>query len=202
MTFYYTDRLPNQFEDSQNLRLLISIFAAMFEESNAILRTLRDDMTVDDADGVWLDEIGDIVGVARGASQREDATIFTYRDILAADDTAKSFSDISAPAGGHYVGIGGIPDGTLFSDDDYRLLIRAKVLSTYSGDTIPNMYTWIVELFAAIDLVCDPLIYSTGTCDVAIESDIYLTHTQRRLIERYIPRAAGVNVVVLSWPSA
>jgi hypothetical protein len=193
--FDYTTRLPNQFGDSTNLQALVNVCAAMFEESNEILRTLRDEMTIDLAEGVWLDEIGDIVGVARGAGQVDDSLIFAYRDKDESDDPLKAFSDKDDPHGGYYVGIDGLPDGTSFIDADYRLLIRAKVASTYSGDTIPDMWTWIDAVFDT-----DALVYNSGAGEVAIELSDYLTHTQRRILERYIPRAAGVIVTITVWP--
>ena len=195
MTTDYKTRLPNQFENATNLRALIDVCSDMFAESNVILAYLRDNNTVDAAVGVWLDEIGEIVGAPRGANQREDATIFAYRDVGAADDTAKAFSLVSYPAGGHYVGIDGIPDGTAFNDTDYRALIRAKVVSTFSGDSIPEIWSWINLVFDV-----DPFVYDGAPGEVSIELAEYMPHTQRRILEKYVPRAAGVSVTIVSWP--
>lgn len=196
MTFDYTTRLPSQFEDSTRLKALISAISAEFNLTNLILAYLKNSTTLDNALGIWLDEIGDIIGVARGAGQVDDSEIFTYCDRAESPgESTLGYSDKDAPAGGYYVGIAGLPDGTVFIDTDYRELIRAKVLSTYSGDTIAEMYAWILSVFEITSYV-----YTSGPAEVSIELDEYLTHTQRRIIEALIPRAAGVGVSVVSWP--
>lgn len=193
----YTARLPNQFEDSSNLIGLIEDIADVFEDTNEILRTLRDDQTIDLAAGVWLDEIGEIVGVTRFAGQMADATIFTYGEIDGVDP-AKAFSDCTASplTGGYYMGVDGLPDGSAFSDTDFRTLIRAKVASTYSDDSLRAIFEWIQTVFEI-----DAYVYNAGPAEVGIDLPVYLDHTSRRIIEQYAPRAAGVGVGVISWPS-
>lgn len=191
----YKTRLPNQFEDSSNLRDLIDLCAAQIAEGNTILEYLRDSTTLDLAVGVWLDEIGEIVGVSRGAPQVVDAEIFTYRGESAPELPALGFLDPIGVTGGRYVGIDGLPDGALLDDTDYRLLIRAKIASTYSGDSIPEMWAWIDLVFGV-----DADVYTSGPAEVGIDLPVYMTHTQRRLLEKYIPRAAGIGVGILSWP--
>lgn len=199
MAFDYTTRLPNQFEDATNLQILIGIMSALFEESNEILAYIRDDTTIDDGEGVWLDEIGDIVGVARGAGQRPDASIFAYCDNEDfPGDPLKGFSDLLDDpdfTGGHYMGVDGLPDGTEFSDADYRLLIRAKIASTYSEDTIPDMWQWIYDVFGV-----DAFVYTSGPAEIGVDLPIYMSHTWRRVLEKYLPRAAGVGFNVVDFP--
>jgi hypothetical protein len=192
----YTSRLPNQLEDSSNLKALISIMAGLFEESNGILRTLRDDLTIDGAEGAWLDEIGDIVGVARGAVQVSDQYLFTFATVASfPGDRNKGYYNSAIPSGGHFVGFEGLSAGVSFSDSDYRDLIRAKVASTYSGDSIPEMYTWIVDVFGI-----DCKVYTIAPAEIGIDIYGYLTHTQRRILLEYIPRGAGIDVSIVNTP--
>lgn len=194
----YKTRLPNQFEDAENLRAVIDVVSDKLDEGNDVLDYLLNDTTLDDAEGVWLDEIGDIVGAPRGGTQVSDALIFTYKDVSAVDDPTQCFGNAttSPPGGGYYAGVDGLPDGALFGDTDYRALIRAKIASTYSGDSIGEIWTWINTVFGI-----DAYVYTAGPASIGIDLPEYMTHTNRRLLETYAPRGAGIWLSVVSWPS-
>lgn len=196
MTTDYKTRLPSQFDDATNLRAVVDVVSDIVGEGNTILEYLRDDTALDNAEGVWLDEIGDIVGVTRFAGQMDDATIFAYGSIDDCDP-AKAFSDctVSPLVGGYYVGVDGLPDGSAFADADYRTLIRAKVLSTYSDDSLRAIYDWILAVFGV-----SAYVYIAGPGEVGVDLPVYMDHTSRRIIEHYAPRAAGIGVGVISWP--
>ena len=196
----YNIRLPNQFLDSTNLKALITIFADKVKEGNDILDYLLLN-TLDDAAGVWLDEIGNIVGVPRASQQLTDNEIFAYCSFADYPGVStRGFSEIADPQGGHYLGLdeNGYPcayTGTPLDDTDYRTLIRAKVLSSYSGDSINDQFNWINDVFGVTSYV-----YTSNPCEVAIELDEYLTFYQRFVLYNYIPLAAGVRVWIAENP--
>lgn len=72
-----TDRaleiILDQFSDSPNFISLLTSVTDLIDESNDILDLMLTDRTLDDAYGVWLDEIGEIVGCSRPFTQVGEA---------------------------------------------------------------------------------------------------------------------------------
>jgi hypothetical protein len=196
----YTMRLPNQFQDSTNLKALIKAFADAVGEGNDVLEYLLL-QTVDVAEGVWLDEIGEIIGVPRPSQTLTDNDLFAYSSFADFPGVStRGFSDISDPHGGYYLGLDDngdpyAPTGVPVSDTDYRVLIHAKVNATHSEDSIPSIYSWIYNTFGATSYV-----YDVAPCEVAIELDNYLTFYERWVLLKMAPIAAGIRIWIAYNP--
>lgn len=196
----YTIRLPNQFQDSTNLKALITIIYNKIKEIDDIYAYLLLN-TISVAEGVWLDEIGDIVGVPRSSQMLTDAEIFAYCSLSDfPGDSALGYSDLANPQGGYFIGLDEnghpwAPTGISISDTDYRALINAKVLSTYSDDTINDIYNWILSTFSV-----ESYVYNSNPCEIAVELEEYLTFYQRWVLLTYAPISAGVRIWIAYNP--
>ena len=135
------NRLVSQFQDSPNLRGLISALINGFDgldETQNDLLTLR---SVDTAQGVQLDGVGEIVGLLRPKTIN-DSGRFGFED----DPTARGFGDINDPSlGGNWFD----SETTLFfvDDDIYRLLIKAKIIKNSTAMTVDDTLRLISFVF-------------------------------------------------------
>jgi len=195
-------RLVQQFKGRENLEKVLTALYAPLLETQACIEALRDDRWLDNATGVWLDIIGDIVGIARPYVELGIDVTFAYKvDPEGEEDPEKGFitdpfSHDPSP-GGHYQSADGLADGTgdLLDDENYRQMIIAKTMANNRDGTIPDLYTYLV-----IGYGMDPVIDVPRPGQVRITTDIPLTQGQRATIRRDSPRLAGVNVDVANWP--
>jgi len=127
--------IPSQYNESPVF--LAFIEALNKEADNILLETNRviDLRWVDTATGANLDILGLIVGVGREVVDFIETIFFGYDP----DPTAKSFGDLNDPSvGGIYRdGLLNPVQTRLLSDDEYRLLIAAKILKNQTEIT-PN----------------------------------------------------------------
>lgn len=91
-------RALNQFLASPGVMDLINAMMARLDDTEDVLLKLRDFRGIDTATGVWLDIIGDIVGIERPSKEQPYGTIFAFHggDGDEIDDHYKGFYN---PAG-------------------------------------------------------------------------------------------------------
>lgn len=190
-------RLLNQFQDGTNLPALLEALVTRLEDTDIVLEGLLLERTIDTAEGVWLDQVGDIVGYARPPKQKDDSFVFTLKSIGDPDVDAQALSSLSDMDGGYLSGIDGIPLDEDATDTDYRNWVKGKVRATYTDATIP-------AIFQFVDFV-----FGTGTCSnvsnlaigqVGIELATTLTRAERLVLETLAPRSAGVSIEITNWP--
>ena len=75
------DRLASQFDDRLNIIDLLTAVIQQFDETDNMLNDLLLLRTLELAEGVWLDNVGDIVGVKRPSEELPDHHCFAYTDI-------------------------------------------------------------------------------------------------------------------------
>jgi len=188
----------NQFSVSGNLLDLIRSFVNRIEEVDLLLGQLATLRWIDSAEGVWLDDVGEIVGIDRPFEEVNPDNIFTFKTVYTdPDDPNKGFGSVPPPdTGGYFQSVWGIFTSTHVDDTEYRKWIKVKIDITYQTGTIPDMYTFVKNAFDAesvISDVTDPILgLDTGL--VTIELLDPLTPGQKRFLLKYVPRLAGVKV--------
>lgn len=190
-------RLLNQFSDTVKLIDLIEALIARLEDTDIVLEGLLLYRTIDTAEGVWLDQIGDIVGYSRPAKQKADNLVFTLKTIGGADTDSQALSSLGDMDGGYLSSTIGIPLDEDAVDSDYRKWLKGKVRATYTAATIPNIFEFV------------DFIFGVGTCSavtnlnigsVGIELASTLTRAERLVLEDLAPRSAGVDIFITNWP--
>jgi hypothetical protein len=192
-------RLLNQFSEQPNIRALLTDIFARVEDSNDILDDLLNLRDIDTATGVWLDILGDIVGIERPEKEISADFIFAFKQNPAdPDDPDKAFYNPSGtPTGGYYQSFEGLkdPSGDLMIDSEYRKLVKAKAIGNHVIGNIEDITRFILEGFGVSSHVTDD---NPGEIEVELVSG--LTQGERRSVEEYAPRAAGVNITIVNWP--
>lgn len=185
-------RTLNQFKVTSRLLSLFDVYNARFDDSDNVLEYLLFYRFLDTASGVWLNIIGLVAGVGRPYKDRED--VFTYKSVGGTDDPDLCFGNLTTGGGGIYNSLQGSPTLEFLGDDDFRALIRAKIVATSSRPTIPAIYTFIKDAFGVESIVTSP---SPKEVDIQILEP--LSQFERNLIVAYAPVAAGVNVDLSNW---
>ncbi|NIV93784.1 DUF2612 domain-containing protein [candidate division KSB1 bacterium] len=188
-------RLLNEFSDGENWEKLFTAIAARFEDTDIVLSGLLLMRTIETAEGVWLDQVGEIVGFSRPAEEVSDSGIFTLKGIGDPDDGNKGFSSLGALDGGVWTSLNGLPTENLASDTVYREYLFGKVKATYSKVTIPAIYEFIKFVFDVESEVRSPYVNY-----ITVELATALTGAQRRIIERLAPIKAGALLEIINWP--
>ncbi len=133
------DRLLSQFEDSPNVKALVEVIFNRIDNVDYVLRYLEDYTGINTACGVWLDVVGDIVGIPRPHVEQSYGTMFAFKeraDVGTAWQTESSAADLLWLAVTH-------------SDE---LDMYAAVASSGTGNrvmTSPDGITWTSRTSAA-----------------------------------------------------
>lgn len=203
------DRVLNQFKASTTFLTLLEDFFSKIEESQTLVEYLRDYLSLDTAEGVWLDVIGVILGLERPYKEQDPGTIFTAKGLGGVDDVYKGcIVEVYAPGkgtpdkiGGYiqsYEGLTDIADPTARETDvNYRKLLRAKTFANNQIGTFADIYTYLKDGF---DVRSEITAEETGLILVTLYD--FLSQRERRHVEQYAPLLAGVAIEFLNWPPA
>jgi hypothetical protein len=187
-------RLLNQFSDAQKLVELFIRILNRFEDSNNILEYLLTKRFLDTAEGVWLDVIGDIIGIPRPYEPIEDDEIFTFKSIGQADDPDKGWGTItSSTIGGKFQTIEGITTDQLASDDVYLNNIKAKAYVTFTKGTVHDVWGLVNFVYPTLT---DITVTIPKIGEVKIETTPTLQAYERRVIRNLSPVVAGFSTTV------
>lgn len=191
------NRLLDQQRDGVNWRKLLQIFADEFEEIIGTLVDLNTLTWLSTAEGVWLDRIGEIVGILRPPEEEVD-NIFTVTEAGdVAQDALHGWGEVGEPTTGGFVwDLFGISLGTPASDSTYRDFIDAKIAATNSDASIPGLARFIDDAFGLAVMVTRVGIRQLEITLPATGYDL----RQRRYIEMLCPAVAGVDVLFVGWP--
>jgi len=192
-------RILNQFSESTNLLALLEAIYTQLQDTQDMLEALRDDRYIDTAEGVWLDVLGDIVGLPRPYADEDPDYIFTAKLTGEPDDPNKGCYLAGPPATGGYIqtwaGINVVADPTtLVSDVEYRKQIKAKAVANHRDGIISDFFTFLKDGFDVDSTITEQI----GLISVELED--YLSEKERRFAEEYGPRSAGVKVDFINWP--
>ncbi len=194
-------RVTEQFKDKpifeKYLRLLISEQATLQSQIQKLMQ-LR---SIDTAAGKQLDIIGEIVGRPRGLITSSEYKFFGFVGAT----NAKSFgseSDISA--GAPFYSLGQASSGARVpSDEEYRLLIKAKIIKNTTKSTVEDTIRAFKFLFGAGSVTIDE--YAPAKVRLGIGK--ILTPTEKGLLFDFtgtggiLPKTTGVNYEFLEFAS-
>lgn len=130
------NRLVSQYKESENLKAYIAAIVKQDDDLEKSLFDLLDKRHLDVAEGEQLDVIGRIVGLNRILI---NASILGFFTIGPSDNDG--FGDKDDPSvGGIFIGPGQPTQGNIrLSDIEYRLFIRAKILSNHTNCSMVNL---------------------------------------------------------------
>jgi hypothetical protein len=189
-------RLPNQFQRSINIINLIKSLIARLEDGDDLLADLATMRWISTAEGVWLDEAGEIIGIERFYEVRTEG-IFTYKSAYpGTDDPALGYSSLPGPPlGGRYMSEDGLFLPTKIDDDAYRVWIYVKAFVTGKGGTYNDIFKYIQLAFEQ-----DTHVTLGGTRKIHVELTAPLTQGERLQLIKYAPMSSGVSIEITNWP--
>lgn len=188
---------------SPNFLKFLEILIEPFEDLQLCIEGLRDGTSIVDAAGVWLDVIGDLVGLPRPHREQPYGTIFAFKALETdVDDPYKGFYDSGGPTGGYFqttIGTPYIADPTEnIDDEDYRRQLKAKGLANQTSGTVQDIYNYLVSGYQQED---PTITTEVGAVLVTVENDQILTQGERYVISERGPVAAGIGINIENWPS-
>lgn len=145
---YYNEALgwiTENFKDKEIFKRYLQVLFlqqdSVFKEINNLLQN----RSLDTAQGKQLDVIGAIVGQPRSQAQ---AALYTFFGFLE-DITAETFGDLNDSSLGGYWYSQGQPIGgnVTLSDDDYRRLIKARIIKNSSSATVDQFLIFMDQVF-------------------------------------------------------
>ena len=185
-TFYQAyshELIVNQLRDSPNYVEVIRLLAEDFDEASDIYDYIAKNINVLNARGVWLDLIGDIVGVSRvfekeiqpvffGFDDQPNTTGFGQARFREPDDKTTSSS--------------------VLNDDDYRVVIIGQIARNYGDVSEVGVATSVLNMTQADQV----LVYQGGTAEFNVYIIGMISDNIKSILNGsdIIPLAAGVKV--------
>jgi hypothetical protein len=191
---YYVNLLIIQYNNQPKARATI---AAVVNEivASGIFFDIRDGYNVDTAVGVQLDVIGKYVGVNRFYQSQDITGInFGFSDAFSSEPVGTtgyaSVADFFSKEGTYLSASDIIGNGFQLSDDDYRILIKLKILLNNSNFSDESIDSALFRIFGAT-------LYAVDNYNMSME---YFTDSDLSLIVRValsknlLPAPMGVRI--------
>lgn len=163
-------RVTNQFKKKPTFDKFLDLLIRGSEELQFTLKQLQQLRSVDTATGVQLDNIGEIVGIPRGLVSAEIFDYFGFKDQdgIIPNPQAGTFGSTSDSSVGSPwyslnapLGVARTP-----SDDEYRLIIKAKIIKNRTLARPEDIIAAYKFLFSAGQVTIDE--YETAKVRVGI----------------------------------
>lgn len=186
--------VPLQYQESTNYLIYLCELLSYMGEIEDVLQTNLLQTDIDQAEGVNLDVIGDIVGVAREIPRAVPIKFFGF--------FGQTSGDVYGEEGNVSIGSRFRNEGedwrstSVLNDIEYRLLIRAQIVKNHSDGTLDSVLEGLHYLFNTDASVVNDV--GGMVFNVAIGRK--LTHTEQSIIKNLsiLPRPAGVRIGQLS----
>ena len=138
-------RLAYQFSDSTKLQGFLEAFLEEYQEIENTNLQLLNERYLDTAIGAQLDGIGEIVGLPRPSKETNPLSTLDSFGFLS-DSTAKGFTDLfDSSLGGPFITLGGATE--LVDDDDYRIMIRGRIIKNQIAMTVDETLNLLSFMF-------------------------------------------------------
>ena len=186
------NRILNQFSASLRFVELLTSLVARLEEVDDLLASLATLRWIDTAEGVWLDTVGEIIGIPRFFGEHA-GPFFAYKSAYpGVDDPDLAYSGPlpAAPTGGRYQSVFGIDNDVPLNDDDYRRWIKAKAKTTGTAGTLTDIWVFIKE---ALELT-DHIVETIDTRLIRVTTTAPLTSWRQGKIRQWAPINAGIDI--------
>lgn len=185
-TFYQESSIQlieNQLRESPNYIEVIRLLAEDFDEVSDIYDYIAKNINVLNARGVWLDLIGDIVGVSRVFEKEIQSVFFGFDDQPNATGFGQArFKETEDKT----------TASSVLNDDDYRVVIIAKIARNYGDVSEIGVATSVLNMTQADNV----LVYQDGSATFSVYVIGLISDNIKSIITGtdLIPRAAGVKV--------
>ena len=184
--FYQTyshELIVNQLRDAPNYVEVIRLLAEDFDEASDIYDYIAKNINIMNAGGVWLDLIGDIVGVSRVFDKEIRPTYFGFSD--QANVTGFGQARFREPNDKTTA-------SSILNDDDYRVVIIGKISRNYGDVSEVGVATSVLNMTQADQV----LVYQGGPAEFNIYIIGLVSDNIKSILNGsdIIPRAAGVKV--------
>lgn len=137
------ERLPEQFKNSSSVNRVIEAF--IDKELELAQCDMMTKTWLDSAIGQQLDGVGEIVGYERPKGEPTSDGDFGFED----DDETRTFGDITSPENGGFLGTVNPSLFAMIDDDEYRILLKAKILRNNSSLSVDSTLEILSTLFQA-----------------------------------------------------
>lgn len=144
-------RVFKQFKNSPHIVALFEILADPLQDMVDVANYILAHLSIDTAEGVMLDALGEIIGVERPAAQEPNIFTLRRKGEVVDPDNDTGFRDDTDPTvttGGYLGSIRGLPlvsdPDAQMSDADFRFLIRQKAASYRSKFTRENAFLYLL----------------------------------------------------------
>lgn len=185
-TFYQESAkglILNQLSESPNYAEVIRLLCEDFDGASDIYDYIAKNLTLDKAKGVWLDLIGDIVGVSRQFEKVIQPTYFGFsgQSHIAGFGNARFYDEGD-----------NVTASSLLNDPEYRVVIHARIARNFGDVSEIGVATSLVNMTNADNV----LIYQAGAA--AFNAYIFgaISDNIKQILDGtdILPRAAGVKV--------
>lgn len=190
-------RYTEQFKDKIIFDKYVQLLLSTKIELQQTLKDLMQKRSIETAEGVQLDIIGEIVGQPRELIDASLISFFAFQGVIGAE----GFGDTSNPTiGGNFYNFGDPTAGNvILNDEQYRLFIKAKIIRNSTAATPDQMIEFVSFLFGAPSAVI-----AEGNAEFTILFGRPLTQFERVMLNyvstsqgfptRIIPKPAGVRI--------
>lgn len=185
-TFYQESSLQlieNQLRESPNYIEVIRLLAEDFDEVSDIYDYIAKNINVLNARGVWLDLIGDIVGVSRVFEKEIQPVFFGFDDQPNTTGFGQArFRELDDKT----------TASSILNDDDYRVVIIGKIARNYGDVSEVGVATSVLNMTQADNV----LVYQSGPATFSVYVIGLISDNIKSILNGtdIIPRAAGVKM--------
>lgn len=185
-TFYQESSLQlieNQLRESPKYIEVIRLLAEDFDESSDIYDYIAKNINVLNARGVWLDLIGDIVGVSRVFDKEIQPVFFGFDDQPNTTGFGQArFRELDDKT----------TASSVLNDDDYRVVIIGKIARNYGDVSEVGVATSVLNMTQADNV----LVYQSGPATFSVYVIGLISDNIKSILTGtdIIPRAAGVKM--------
>lgn len=187
-------RVARQYQESPKFLAYLDALLSFCNELELVLQDVALQSDIDQADGVNLDVIGEIVGISRIVPDSVPVQFFGFDG----QDGALPYGDEG------YSGNGGrfreeaesATATTILSDQEYRLLIKAKIVKNHSNGTNEDLLQGLSYLFGQAGYSVPVSVDDLGGMAVQIAIGRPLTYLEKVLVANLdiLPKPAGVRI--------
>lgn len=191
-------RVTFQFSDKPMFDKFVQLMLANNIDIQLALKDLMQKRSIDTAEGVQLDIIGEIVGQPRTLIDTALLKYFAFDGVLDGEGYG-SLDDLTV--GGNWYSLGQpLAGNTLLNDEQYRLFIKAKILKNRTNAT-PNDFLEFIKFVYGTEINC---VISEGNAEFTILVGKELNSFEKALLTYttnvdgydvpFIPKPVGVKV--------
>jgi hypothetical protein len=148
---YYKNLLIVQYHDKPNAQAVISLFISILQAAG-ILFQIRDGFNIDTAVGVQLDILGKYIGIDRfynGQTLDGYFSLLPYADAVDSRIGFTTYADFNTETSPTLIYSDILSKAQALSDDDYRTLLKLKIITNNTTGSHSDIDTALYDFFAA-----------------------------------------------------